>query len=488
MNFNSLQFLIFLPVVLVLYYSCRHSWRNIVLLAASYYFYICWNPLYSLLLLSSTLITYLSAFLMEKRTRRTKTVLLSISLALNLSILFCFKYYNFIADLIYTALHAAGLAAAPSTLNLLLPVGISFYIFQALGYTMDVYRGDTKAERDFFVYALFVSFFPQLVAGPIERSANLLPQFKKSRPFDFENIKAGFAPLLWGFFKKMVLADQLAAFVNNIYEAPAAFSGTELGLATVVFAFQIYCDFSAYSDIARGSAKMLGFSLMQNFNRPYFAVSIKDFWHRWHISLSSWFRDYLYKPLGGSRCKRWRVYVNVLVVFAVSGLWHGAALSFVFWGCLNGLYQIIGELMQPFRKRFYVLLRVPAHSKLLALLRCVATFILVCSTWVFFRASSIGEAFYILQTIVGNLFADGLFWSTVADLERAHILSLIQIALCLVLLLLVDYLSQKQAMQKRFEDSIWLRYGSYFALLVMILLFGAYGPNFSPLDFVYFQF
>jgi D-alanyl-lipoteichoic acid acyltransferase DltB (MBOAT superfamily) len=326
------------------------------------------------------------------------------------------------------------------------------------------------------------------VAGPIERSGNLLPQFKKEHPFDLENIKAGLTPFLWGFFKKLVLADQLAVFVNRVYDAPQICGAQELVVATVAFAFQIYCDFSAYSDIACGSAKMLGFSLMQNFNRPYFAVSIKDFWHRWHISLSTWFKEYLYIPLGGSRRVRWRTNCNVLIVFALSGLWHGAALNYVVWGCLNGLYQVIGNFLQPLKKRFYAGLHLSATNRLWLLLRRLCTFTLICIAWIFFRANSVGEAVYILRTILFSFFEKDYFRTALSSLDRAGWLSLIQLCFCLILLLLVDYKSQKQSVRKRFEDSLLLRYSAYFVLIAMTLIFGAYGSGFDPLDFVYFQF
>ena len=313
--------------------------------------------------------------------------------------MFFFKYYNFAAGLLSDVIHAAGLGLDVPLLDVLLPVGISFYTFQALGYTIDVYRKDVEAEKNFIDYALFISFFPQLVAGPIERSGHILHQLKEYHPFRYENIKTGIYPVLWGLFKKVVIADNLASMVNTVYNHPQNQGGGAFLVATVAFAFQIYCDFSAYSDIARGSARMLGFRLMENFDCPYFAASIQDFWRRWHISLSSWFKDYLYFPLGGSRKGKARTCLNVMIVFFVSGLWHGAALTFVAWGLLNGLYQVVSKLIDPLRQKLLSRLPIRREGAPYRCFQVAVTFVLTCIAWVLFRANSLPDALTAYQAI-----------------------------------------------------------------------------------------
>ncbi len=482
MNFNSLQYLLFLPATILVYYTLRPKWRNGALLVLSYYFYACWQPVYALLMLLSTVITYLCGLLLEKQVGGHKKLWLVLSLLLNLSILFFFKYFNFAAIAITGLLDKVGLLLTIPRLDLLLPVGISFYTFQALGYTIDVYRGDIASERSFCVYALFVSFFPQLVAGPIERCSNMLPQFQQIHRFSFANIKEGLLPVLWGLFKKMVLADQLAVLVNTAYGDPGSFTGMQLLFATLCFAVQIYCDFSAYSDIARGSAAMLGFQLMRNFNAPYFAVSVKDFWRRWHISLSSWFKDYLYFPLGGSRCAKWRMRLNLMIVFAVSGLWHGAAFTFLIWGLLNGIYQVLGDLLKPLRQKAMALLHLGQENLLRKTLQRLLTFGLICLAWVFFRADTLPDALAILSTMFADLTAGRLFPLAFSSLglSRSYLLLL---GVCVCGLFAVDGLSLRYDLPARINQSLFCRYAIYFALILLILIFGSY-----PQDFVYFQF
>ena len=355
MLFHSIEFFIFFPIIVILYLFLvrvvKKNWINqLFLLAASLYFYACWEPKYLLLILTSVFITWISGILMMDRPQRYKKVVLFISLLSNLGILFFFKYYNFFADIInilYTKLH---IHTQIPEFNVLLPVGISFYTFQALGYSIDVYRGTVKAERNIITYALFVTFFPQLVAGPIERTEHLLPQFKSNHDFDYDRVTNGLKLALWGMFKKIVIADQLAIYVDKVYSSPTEYQSTALILATVFFAFQILCDFSGYSDIAIGCAKILGFSLNENFDSPYLACNMADFWKRWHISLSTWFRDYLYIPLGGNRCSPLRHSLNLLITFLLSGLWHGASITFIFWGLIHGLFLIIGNIKNKYTK------------------------------------------------------------------------------------------------------------------------------------------
>lgn len=475
MNFNSLQYLLFLPVTLCLYFVLPQKLKNPVLLIASFFFYGCWEPVYTLLMLLSIVVTYACGLLVSRSEGKTKKLWLVLCLVINLGILFFFKYFNFFSD-------TAGLLVGKElpTLNVLLPVGISFYTFQALGYTIDVYRGDIPAEKNFIDYALFVSFFPQLVAGPIERTGNIVPQLKTTHRLKFENIKSGMLLILWGLFKKMVIADNLATMVNHIYNAPYDKNGLQLLLATLGFAFQIYCDFSAYSDIARGSAKLLDIELMKNFDFPYGARSIKDFWRRWHISLSTWFKDYLYFPLGGSRVKKWRHLVNLLIVFVVSGLWHGAAMTFVLWGLMHGAYQVIGILLTPIREKFYQKVLAKDHP-VMKFVSWVGTFALVNLAWVLFRANSLKDARFIL----GGIFTRS--WSSIGDIGISTAM-LIAMALAVILLVAVDKLNRQKSLDKFINKTLWLRYAVWFLLIAAILIFGYYGDGFDPQDFVYFQF
>ncbi len=485
MNFNSLSYLLFLAANVLLYYLLPGRLRNFQLLLASYFFYMCWNPAYALLMLASTAVTYVCGLLVDRSVWGKRKLWLAMSFGINLGILFFFKYFNFVSGLITRSFSALGLSFSAPLLDVLLPVGISFYTFQALGYTVDVYRKEISAERNFADYALFVSFFPQLVAGPIERSGHMLRQLKEFHPFRPENLRDGVLPVLWGLFKKMVLADNLAVAVNTVYNQPGSHTGGEFVLATAAFAFQIYCDFSAYSDIARGSAKMMGFDLMENFRCPYLATSIQDFWRRWHISLSTWFRDYLYFPLGGSRCSKGRHLLNIMIVFAVSGLWHGAALTFLVWGLLNGLYQVVSQLLDPLRKRVFSLLRIREGSRWLHAFRVVFTFCLVCLAWVLFRANSLSDAAMIFRSIFTLPFA-----GIQVDLHGfgLSLRSLLMLALFSLGLLVIDWFIIEKDLAERINRTVALRYVVYFLLIALILVFGSYGSGYDPQDFVYFQF
>ncbi len=483
MNFNSLAYLAFLAANILIYYLLPGKLRNFQLLTASYYFYMCWNPKYALLMLFSTAVTYACGLLVDKSVWGKRKLWLVLSLVTNFAILFFFKYFNFASGLLNRAFSFFGLGLESPLLDVLLPVGISFYTFQALGYTIDVYRKDIAAERNFIDYALFVSFFPQLVAGPIERSGNMLHQLKEFHPFRLENLRDGLLPVLWGLFKKMVLADNLAVAVNTVYNAPNAHTGPEFLLATVAFAIQIYCDFSAYSDIARGSAKMMGFDLMENFRCPYLAVSIQDFWRRWHISLSSWFKDYLYFPLGGSRCSKPRHLLNIVIVFAVSGLWHGAALTFVAWGLLNGLYQVVSKLLQPAREKLFALLHIKNDSKWLRAFRILFTFCLTNLAWVLFRANSLSDAALILRSIFVTP------WTRFSlDAFGVSVPALVMLAVFSAALFVLDWFITEKRLAKKINRTVALRYAVYFVLIAVVLIFGSYGDGYDPQDFVYFQF
>lgn len=333
MLFNSISFALFLPIVFVLFWLLPHRYQWLVLLAASYYFYMSWSVKYVTLILIVTIVSYIGARGMERTENSVlRKLLLWIVLVASLGILFAFKYWNFTVDFLEQIFRLFSIPLHPITLNLLLPVGISFYTFQTLSYVIDVYKGEVKAERHFGKYATFISFFPQLVAGPIERTNNLLPQILEEHRFDYRQASYGLKRMAWGFFKKMVIADNLAIFADRVFADVYAFQGFSLFAAAIFFTFQIYCDFSGYSDIAIGTADLFGIRLMQNFKSPYFASSLREFWKRWHISLSSWFQDYVYIPLGGNRAGKVRTYLNVMITFLVSGLWHGAAWHYIVWG------------------------------------------------------------------------------------------------------------------------------------------------------------
>ncbi|NMA66875.1 MAG: MBOAT family protein [Clostridiaceae bacterium] len=411
MLFNSLEYLIFFPVVTIAYFALPSlKIRNFMLLIASYYFYMQYKPEYALLMLFSSFVCYLAGLNIDQTEKKgIKRFWLLISILSTLGVLFFFKYFNFFNSNVAGLLKFFNVPYQPLSINVLLPVGISFYTFQALSYTIDVYRGDIKAERDFFTFALFVSFFPQLVAGPIERSTNLLPQFYKHNEFDSARIASGLRLMLFGFFKKVVIADRLAIIVNSVYNNYTSYNGAYYVIATIAFAYQIFCDFSGYSDIARGTARVFGYELQSNFERPYYSKSVTEFWRRWHISLSSWFRDYLYIPLGGSRKGYIRTLLNLFIVFVVSGLWHGASWTFVIWGALNGLAIVIEKILgigkrsgkieymeYQAKKRRQCPLILRIFGSAASIVPMVLTFAFICGTWVFFRAQSIDQAFYML--------------------------------------------------------------------------------------------
>ncbi len=430
MIFNSWEFLVFYPIVLFLYFVLPKKLKWIWLLAASYFFYMIWNPPLIFLILFTTAVSYVSAILIEKsKNARVRRFWLAATLVTSLGVLFFFKYFNFLAGSAISLWNFFGGTADDLVLNLILPVGISFYTFQTLSYVIDVYRGDIKPEKHFGWYALFVSFFPQLVAGPIERPDNLLPQLKTPHRLEADNAWAGLQKMAVGFFKKIVVADLMASYVNSVYNNPEQATGWSILIASVLFSVQIYCDFSGYTDIAIGCARIMGIRLMQNFNRPYQARSIKEFWARWHISLSTWFRDYLYIPLGGNRCSKARHYFNLFVVFFVSGLWHGANWTFVLWGTLHGVYQIVGAITKKPREKLYALLHIKTDSKLFALWQRGVTFVLVCFSWILFRANSIADAGVLLSKFFGG-------WGSLGDALLSFDLLFVAIVSVVVLSLL----------------------------------------------------
>jgi len=501
MVFNSVDFLIFFPIVLLVYFFVPRKIRYIWLLVASYYFYMSWNPKYVVLIALSTVITYLSGVLLGKagairdarKEKRTKNWIVAGSFVTNLGILFFFKYFDFALMNLNRVLGRLGIEMIEKPFDVLLPVGISFYTFQALSYTMDVYRKEIAPEKNLLKYALFVSFFPQLVAGPIERSTKLMKQVQKVHTFrlwNYDNITGGAAIMLWGYFMKMVVADRLAITVDTVFGNYGAYDAGVLILSAVLFAFQIYCDFGSYSMIAVGCAKVMGFELMENFNTPYFATSIKEFWRRWHISLSTWFRDYLYIPLGGNRKGKWRKYLNLMITFLVSGLWHGASFSFVVWGGLHGLYQVVGELTKPVREKIVAACKVRTDSFWYRGVQGLITFVLVDFAWIFFRCSSLGESLHYIKCMFGGF--DLSVWSDAARLAPGLSAPEFWIALIsLAILLLVDMVRYYKGMllyEYLNTKALWLRWGVYLFLAAVIFLFGVYGPAYNATEFIYFQF
>ncbi len=395
MLFNSWQYLIFLPAVFIVYWITPFKWRWVPLLIASYYFYMSWNTELVLLISSTTLVSYLCArFIDNTKDAKQRKLWLMLGCTFGLLILFYFKYFNFFSDSVTAVLRAFSLPVDDFTVNVLLPVGISFYTFQTISYVVDVYRGKLKAERHLGIYALYVSFFPQLVAGPIERAVKLLPQLHKRQYLTYNYFTDGLRLMVYGFFKKMFVADFLAQYVDRVYDNLAGFSTLTIIVATFFFAIQIYCDFSGYSDIARGSAKLLGYDLMLNFNVPYFSTSIGDFWARWHISLSGFLRDYIYIPLGGSRKGAVRTAINLGITFLLSGLWHGAAWTFILWGAYHAALQVFDRILKSAQKRFFENTKIPFAR----LFGTVFTFFLVCCGWVIFRVQSLSEIVFIIRS------------------------------------------------------------------------------------------
>ena len=408
MLFNSLIFLAFFPTTALIYFLLpKLRQRTIFLLLASYYFYMNWNPRYALLIAAATCVTYFCSLLLEKvRSPEKRKLVVAAGVVTVLSVLFTYKYLGFAAHAVSALLHALGAKMTIPEFNILLPVGISFFSFQAIGYLVDVYRGTIKAERDFVTYALFISFFPQLVAGPIERARNLLPQFKTLHKFSPDMALGGLRMMLWGYFMKLCIAERVAPYVNAVFNNYMHHNGNSLALGTFFFSFQIYCDFCGYSLIACGTAEILGFSLMKNFDHPYLAGSIRDFWRKWHISLSTWFMDYVYIPLGGNRCSTLRRIFNLMVTFLVSGIWHGANWTFFFWGILHGFFVSADMLYRKYMPE------IRLWPPLRTLLSIAGTYVVVALCWVFFRADSIRAGFVILRKIFterGQLFnGDGM--------------------------------------------------------------------------------
>lgn len=478
MLFNSLSFAVFLPTVFVLYWffagkSLRS--QNILLLIASYYFYACWDWRFLFLLMFSTLLDYFTGLKMQEAENQKKRIWFWISIVANLGFLGVFKYYNFFADSFVQAVSHLGWQVSPLVIDVVLPVGISFYTFHGLSYVIDIYNGRIKAERNIIDYGVFVSFFPLLVAGPIERATHLLPQIKTLRTFDYTQAVDGLRQILWGLFKKIVIADNCAKYADQIFNNSGEYSGSTLVMGAVLFAFQIYGDFSGYSDIALGTARLFGINLLRNFAFPYFSRDIAEFWRRWHISLSSWFKDYVYIPLGGSKGKNWIRIRNTFIIFILSGFWHGANWTFIIWGVLNALYIMPLVLMKTNRHNLEIVAKGKIFPTATEFLQIVLTFSLTTFAWIFFRAADLSHAFaYVSGILTSSLF-------TMPIIRPTFLLAL------LLFFLTIEWMGRQQQYAIADLGKNWyrpLRWSFYFLLISTI---GMFMPL-TKSPFIYFQF
>lgn len=484
MLFNSLHFLLFFIIVTSFYFAIPYNKRWLLLLVSSCYFYMAFVPIYILILGFTIVIDYFAGIYIENAKGKQRKLFLIFSLIANIGVLGVFKYYNFINHNFSFLMHGFGLSNPIPYLSILLPIGLSFHTFQAMSYTIEIYLGRHKAERHFGIYSLYVMFYPQLVAGPIERPQNLLHQFREKYDFDYDRVTNGLRLMAWGLFKKVVIADRLAIVVDTVYHNPQQYNSLSLIIATVFFTFQIFCDFSGYSDMAIGAARIMGFKLMTNFDKPYQSKSINEFWKRWHISLSTWFKDYLYITLGGNRVTIPRWYLNLFIVFLVSGLWHGANWTFVIWGALHGFYLVFALITKDFRERFNKLF----HLDKVPILSVLSTFILVAFAWIFFRANSVHTAFYIAKNIFAGMpkiISKFLNHQSVFEnigLERKE---LVLSVLLIFFLESVHYLQSKVNLSVIFmQKPIYVRWAVYYGFIIAILFLGV----FENRQFIYFQF
>ncbi len=486
MLFNSFHFFIYFPLVVLVYFLLNYQYRKLFLLVASCYFYMVFIPYYILILFGLIVFDFFAGIAIERTSAiKKRKILLALSIIANVGILGTFKYYNFFIDNVTIFCNYFDFNVPPVYyLNILLPVGLSFHTFQSMSYTIEVYRGNQPAERNIITYALYVMFFPQLVAGPIERPQHLLPQLKANFDVDYSRIVYGLKQMLWGFFKKIVIADRLAVLVKQGYGDIDYHDGPSLLIYTYFFAIQIYCDFSGYTDIAIGAAKVLGINLGENFRNPYFSKSIKEFWRRWHISLASWFRDYVYIPLGGKVVGRWRWFYNVMIVFLLSGFWHGANWTFIVWGALHGSYLIIGH----FLKKTFMPMSYPIENKrslkaiILNIAKVIITFNLVAFAWVFFRANNLLDAYDIITKI--TFFSDFDPKLPLSILRVNDFSSLMVTTVIVSFFIFFDYLMNQIITQQRFLPNRKIGYALFATIFVLILIFG----HFTDTNFIYFQF
>jgi len=512
MLFNSAAFLVFFPVVTTAYFLLPHRFRWMLLLAASCYFYMAFIPKYILILAVTITVDYFAGLGLEKFEGRKKRWVLMASILTNIGMLAFFKYFNFANENLALLAKFIGWNYPIHSLAIILPIGLSFHTFQSLSYTIEVYRGHQKAERHFGYLALYVMYYPQLVAGPIERPQNILHQLHTEQRFEYPRVTDGLKRMAWGMFKKIVVADRMVLFVNPVYSDPTNHHGPALVFATLAFAIQIYCDFSGYSDIALGSAQVMGVKLMKNFDHPYFARSISEFWRRWHISLSTWFRDYVYIPLGGNRVARPRWMFNLFITFLISGLWHGADWTYIIWGALHGFYLVVFALTEPFWRRLSALTRLDRLPRLKIVISTLTTFFLVTFAWIFFRAASLAEALYIVRHLgsgwrsylvqSGHVLQEG--FQNIANLGPYSIVSAIftiftplteesrtviaLTAFALMILIVIEVLQYRgNLLEELHQKPVYLRRIVYASLIAVILIFGTSYASVQQ-AFIYFQF
>lgn len=498
MAFTSFKFLLFFPAVVLAYYIIPGRFRHFWLLLASYYFYMSWSVRYGFLLMGITIVTYCGAAGITwcerkgvggKRKERLKRGYMFLLAVLTFGALLLFKYFNFLAGNVNTVLGVLHSDRVIPERDLILPLGISFYTFQAFGYLMDVYRGKAEAEKNFLRYALFIAFFPTLVSGPIERSGNLLRQLREAgrTRFRAENVKKGLCLMLWGYYLKLVMAERMAVFINSVYGQEA--DGVYVLLATVLYGIQIYCDFAGYSALATGAARVMGFSLAENFHAPYLSFSVSGFWRKWHMSLTGWFRDYLYIPLGGSRKGKMITYRNIVIVFLVSGLWHGAGWKYLIWGGLNGLYQVAGDLLKPLREKAGSGLWQGRGARIRKVCSCIGTFALVDFAWMFFRADSTGKALGMCKRMLTgfhvSVLSDGSIFSF--GLNRSEFVFMLLTVLVLFSVDMIHYYG-KHVLDLMAEWHWALSTCLCAGMLMAVLIFGIYGVNYDVGTFIYFAF
>lgn len=487
MVFSSLHFPIFFAVVTVFYFAFSHQFRWVWLLVASCYFYMAFIPIYILILAFTIAVDYLVALKLESIHGRSRKWMLAISLVANVGVLAVFKYYYFLTDNMAATADFFGWNYSLPALSIILPLGLSFHTFQSMSYIIEVYRGNQPAERNLGIFALYVMYYPQLVAGPIERPQNLLNQLREPHTFDYVRVRDGLKLMLWGMFKKVAIADQIAVTVDMVYGNPGSHTGLTLIFATVLFGIQIYADFSGYSDIAIGASKVMGIDLMRNFRQPYFSRSISEFWRRWHISLSTWFRDYLYIPLGGRYVPQWRRQLNLFAVFLVSGLWHGASWVFVIWGALHGLYLMTSLWTAEVRFKLALATKLDRMPVLGSIVAMVSTFTLVTFAWIFFRAETLPDAFYIVTHLFDGLYGDLVDLQSTAAVDA--FLSALKISkytlLAILVLIAADIIQEQESLYHwTSQRPAFVRWSLYYGLGLWILL------TFTPQakQFIYFQF
>lgn len=483
MLFNSIEYLFFFPAVVILYFSIPDKWRWVPLLIASYFFYMCWKMEYVVLIMFTTLVDYfLGLKLAQQIRKKRKKIYLTLSIIVNLGMLAGFKYLNFFSESLNDILGLFNTGISTPVFNILLPVGISFYIFQSLSYTIDIYRGIATAEKHLGKFALYVSFFPQLVAGPIERSTSLLPQINKPRDFNEQRLVSGLKLMLWGFFKKLVIADRLGMFVDYVYNNPQQNAGVPIFLATVLFAFQIYGDFSGYTDIARGSARVLGYDLMINFNRPFIAKSLRDFWNRWHISLTTWFRDYLLYSLPyikNNKIIYALLYLNIFLTFQIMGLWHGATWTFVLFGTFNGIMLVLEIRTQKIRNRVFEVTGINKNTRLRDIITTFSTFSITVFSLYFFRANTVSDSFLLIKNTFDFSTLKESFYFMLKDNE------LIFGILMVILLLIAEHMHAKyNLVLKLAAKPTVIKWSVYLGFSFFVILFGVLNAQ----KFIYFQF